>query len=189
MQNWHYSLDGKNKIGPISKEELISLINKGRLNSKTLVWQEGMSEWVYISTIDSLFPRDVPPPLPNKSSIVSAPPLNREKTPPLPNHNISSSVVSSSIPPEIEGWNWGAFLAGAFWSIGNRVWIGLLCFIPYVGFAVSVYLGFKGNELAWKNGKWESIEQFKSTQKSWAIAGLIVAILSLLLGIVIAANA
>ncbi len=86
MQDWYYSLDGKNKVGPVSKEELVDFINKGRLNSKTLVWQEGMSEWVHISTIDSLFPRDVPPPLPNKYS-------KKHLLKKLPNSNLLFLVV------------------------------------------------------------------------------------------------
>lgn len=190
MQSWYYSVDGKKKEGPISKEKLVNFINQGHLNSRTLVWQEGMSEWVYVSTIDSLFPQNVPPPLPDKSSKIPYPPLNQLKTPPLPTYNVSSSIsINSSIPPEIKGWNWGAFLLGAIWSIGNRVWIGLLCFIPYVGFGVLIYLAIKGNELAWKNGKWKSIEQFKSTQKKWATAGFVIFVLSVCLGIVIAAVA
>jgi hypothetical protein len=32
-------------------------------------------------------------------------------------------------------------------------------------------LGAKGNEWAWKNKTWESVEQFKRVQRAWSIAG------------------
>jgi len=94
---------------------------------------------------------------------------------------------SSYVPPEIKGWNWGAFLLGIFWCIDNRVWVGFLCLIPYVGFVMTIALGLKGNEWAWKSRSWSSIEQFKARQRGWAIAGIaittIVVIISLLAGI------
>ena len=33
-------------------------------------------------------------------------------------------------PPEIGGWNWGAFWLGPIWAVGNRVWRGLLGWLP-----------------------------------------------------------
>lgn len=78
------------------------------------------------------------------------------------------------VPKEIKGWNWGAFLLGWIWSLGNQVWIGLLTLIPYVGIVMLIVLGIKGNEWAWKSRRWESIEAFKAHQRKWAVAGLIV---------------
>jgi hypothetical protein len=34
--------------------------------------------------------------------------------------------------------------------------IGLLALVPYAGFVVAVYLGFKGRELAWRAKRWSS---------------------------------
>ena len=31
----------------------------------------------------------------------------------------------------------------------------------------SIFLGFRGNELAWKGKKWKSVEHFKNVQKKW----------------------
>lgn len=76
-----------------------------------------------------------------------------------------SSVIP---PPGIKGWSWGAFLLNWIWAIGNRTWIGLLAFVPYVGIIVSFYLGFKGRELAWRNKRWDSIEHFNAVQKKWS---------------------
>ncbi|MCL0038599.1 hypothetical protein M1N10_06280 [Thermodesulfovibrionales bacterium] len=77
-------------------------------------------------------------------------------------------IVPDEIPDEIKGWNWGAFLLSWIWAIGNSTWIGLLALIPYVGLVMMIILGVKGNEWAWKNRKWESVEHFKRVQKAWA---------------------
>lgn len=86
------------------------------------------------------------------------------------------------IPTEIKGWNWGAFLLGFLWAIDNRVWVGMLCIIPYVGFLMAIILGFKGNAWAWKSRKWSSVTKFKSRQRKWAIAGIIVVVLFFIIG-------
>lgn len=85
----------------------------------------------------------------------------------------NSSVL---VPEEIKGWNWGAFLISPFWMLSNRVGIGVLTYVPIVGFWVAIALGIKGNEWAWKSRKWESVEQFKQHQKKWAIAGIVLGI-------------
>jgi serine/threonine protein kinase len=81
--------------------------------------------------------------------------------------------LSLAVPEEIRGWNWGAFLLTPLWLVSNRVWIGLLALVPIVGFPMAIAMGIKGNEWAWKSRRWESIEQFNTHQKRWAIAGII----------------
>ncbi|AUT01101.1 serine/threonine protein kinase [Nostoc sp. CENA543] len=78
------------------------------------------------------------------------------------------------VPEEIQGWNWGAFLLPWFWLWSNQVWLGLLCFTPYIGWVMTISLGAKGNEWAWKSRRWRSIEQFKAHQRGWAIAGVLI---------------
>lgn len=83
---------------------------------------------------------------------------------------------SVPIPNEIKGWNWGAFFLSPFWPFSNRVWIGLLAGVPVVGFWMAIALGVKGNEWAWKSRRWQSIEQFKTHQRRWAITGIVLGI-------------
>jgi serine/threonine protein kinase len=113
--------------------------------------------------------------------------------------NTSGQGRHLSVPREIRGWNWGAFLLTPYWSLANRTWIGLWCLLfpglwwwlinltriisPQLA-AVSLaggillelgimnYLGKRGNAIAWQNMLWHSIRQFKSHQRKWAIAGL-----------------
>jgi serine/threonine protein kinase len=80
---------------------------------------------------------------------------------------------SVPVPDEIKGWNWGAFLMPWLWPFTNHVWIGLLCFVPQIGWLMAIALGFKGNEWAWKSKRWRSIEHFKAHQRGWAIAGIL----------------
>jgi Tfp pilus assembly major pilin PilA len=82
------------------------------------------------------------------------------------------AVMSDGIPSGIKGWSWGAFFLNWVWAIGNRTWWGLLAVIPYVGFIVAVWLGFKGREMAWKNRKWDSVEHFNRVQKKWSQWGV-----------------
>ncbi|MEH2027665.1 serine/threonine protein kinase [Nostoc sp.] len=83
------------------------------------------------------------------------------------NHN-------ETVPEEILGWNWGAFLMPWLWMWPNQTWYGLFCFIPQVGCLMAIALGAKGNEWAWKSRRWRSIEQFKAHQRGWAIAGILI---------------
>lgn len=88
--------------------------------------------------------------------------------------NTSGRGKESVVPPEIRGWNWGAFLLNWIWGIGNSTYIALLMFVPLVNLVMVFVFGAKGNEWAWRNRVWRSVEHFKATQRKWAWAGLIV---------------
>jgi len=85
------------------------------------------------------------------------------------------------IPPEIDRWNWGAFLLNWIWGIGNNTFIALLTLIPLVGFVMPFVLGAKGSAWAWRNGSWDSVEHFKRVQRLWAIWGSVVWIAGIVL--------
>lgn len=81
--------------------------------------------------------------------------------------------VKEAVPEEVKGWNWGAFSFNGIWGIANKTYIALLAFIPIINIPVMIFLGYKGNELAWKRADWNSVEQFKSVQSKWNIAGIV----------------
>jgi hypothetical protein len=86
----------------------------------------------------------------------------------------NSGGGSGITPPDgVKGWSWGAFFLNWIWAIFNKTYIGLLCFIPYVGFIFSFYLGFKGRELAWRNKRWDSVEHFNDVQRKWSMWAVI----------------
>lgn len=93
--------------------------------------------------------------------------------------NMSGHGNFFDTPEELRGWNWGAFGATWLWGLYNETFIALLGLIPGVNILVSIYLGANGNELAWKNKRWESHEEFLHTQKRWARFGWIVFVLSM----------
>ncbi|QNA90336.1 hypothetical protein G4G28_20840 [Massilia sp. Dwa41.01b] len=95
---------------------------------------------------------------------------------PVTSANTSTVTPASGyepLPPGIAGWSWGAFLMNWIWAIGNRTWIGLLAIVPFIGFFVSIWLGVKGREMAWKNKHWDSVEHFKRVQRTWTIWGVV----------------
>lgn len=94
----------------------------------------------------------------------------------FPTENTSGQGSSAQVPSEIMKWNWGAFLLNWIWGIGNNTYIALLALIPFVGLVMPFILGAKGNEWAWKNKRWKSLDDFKYAQSSWAIVGAIVAV-------------
>lgn len=92
---------------------------------------------------------------------------------------------TENIPEGIKGWSWGAFIFGPIWAVANKTWIGALAFVPYVGFIMSIILGFKGREWAWKNKQWESVEHFNKVQKKWSVWAVGLIILIIVIGIIV----
>lgn len=95
--------------------------------------------------------------------------------------NDSGTGPSAQLPAQLQGFNVGALLMNWIWAIAHSTWIGLLCLIPCVNIVMAIYLGIKGNELAWQNRKWDSIEQFQATQKIWMYWGIGIMVASLVL--------
>ena len=87
------------------------------------------------------------------------------------------------VPPEVDRWNWGAFLLNWIWGIGNNTWIALLALVPFFGLVWIFVLGAKGSAWAWKNKQWESVGQFRRVQRTWAIVGVVVWLLVIALAV------
>jgi hypothetical protein len=86
--------------------------------------------------------------------------------------NTSGRGPDAALPPELRGWNWGAFFLNWVWGLGNKTFIALLMFVPPAMFVMPFVLGAKGNQWAWGNTTWESTEHFRKVQRLWAWAGL-----------------
>ncbi len=87
--------------------------------------------------------------------------------------NTSGHGVAAVLPPEIDRWNWGAFLLNWVWGIGNNTFVALLMFVPVVNLVMPFVLGVKGSAWAWRNKRWESVDHFKRVQRLWAIWGIV----------------
>lgn len=73
MTAWWYA-EKEKETGPLEHEELASLIQRGKIGPRTMLWKEGMESWLPLNEIKELqiLNAAVPPPLPPK---VSANPL------------------------------------------------------------------------------------------------------------------
>jgi len=96
---------------------------------------------------------------------------------------ISGKGKKSIFPPELKGWNWGAFFWNWIWGLGNKTYIALLMFVPFVNIIMVFVLGAKGNEWAWQNKTWKDVEHFKQVQRKWAWSGLLFLVLSIIISI------
>ncbi|MBD8657048.1 zinc ribbon domain-containing protein [Oxalobacteraceae sp. CFBP 13730] len=96
------------------------------------------------------------------------------------------SADDGGIPDGVKGWSWGAFFLNWIWAIGNRSWIGLLALVPYVGWIMAFWLGFKGREMAWKNKQWDSLEHFNRVQRKWSQWGVGITVGAAIIGILAA---
>ena len=63
MARWHYASGGQ-QSGPIEEEELKGLLGSGRLPASTLVWTDGMPNWVAAASLPALFVAGPPGPPP-----------------------------------------------------------------------------------------------------------------------------
>jgi len=93
--------------------------------------------------------------------------------------NDSGKGTESILPRELNGLNWGACLLNVIWGAKMSIpggtlllWFLLLLF-PVIGWIFPFYLLFKGNELAWQYRKWESLDEFRESQKKWTASGFI----------------
>ncbi len=75
----------------------------------------------------------------------------------------------------------GTFLLNWIWGIGNKTYIAFLVFVPIVNVIMLFVLGAKGSEWAWSNKRWVSVEEFKDVQRKWALWGLVLSVLFVIL--------
>ncbi len=90
---WYY-FRGKQRFGPVSFEELLSLISDGTLTQKSYVWRKGFADWRRVESVDELH-EIASPPVPDETYV-----------PEVPKDNNISSSDSSTLPPLIRGVNW-----------------------------------------------------------------------------------
>ncbi len=65
---WFYAKN-KQKVGPVTEEQLKELVRSGELSRNDMVWKEGMAKWTEAGQVEGLFPAPAnltagPPPLP-----------------------------------------------------------------------------------------------------------------------------
>jgi hypothetical protein len=112
--NWFYAKDGQ-QIGPVQFSEIERLHSEGQLTGDTLVWQQGMTNWVKLSSV-----------LRERSGVSTAPPLPAAPPPGLPSQ--SPATLPGQSPAALP--DYGDLLC---WGI-----LGIL--VPLAGLAVYIAL-------------------------------------------------
>lgn len=112
-------------------------------------------------------------PAPAQPPPVPAQPAAQWPAAAIPTVQTAAEALPPDIPPELDRWNWGAFLLNWIWGIGNGTFIALLMFVPVANVVMPFVLGAKGSQWAWRNKRWQSVEHFRRVQRLWAIWGVI----------------
>lgn len=196
---WQYVNDGET-LGPVGQDAIPQLIASGKINTDTRVFRDGMRNWLpaHATELKELL-----------SSIPVTPqvPLNVPSRYGTEDNGSGLGSNSSAPPPEIRGFNWGAFLHPLFWGYNHNSRIGVLCismslariyslyalrgsllllcilgsYVVSLGFAI--WFGTQANRLAWRNRRWESINQFKHVQQKWILWGVCLTVVLTMLGL------
>jgi hypothetical protein len=96
--------------------------------------------------------------------------------------NTSGGGPSAVVPPEIQGWNWGAFLLNWIWALAHKAWLGFVLSF-FLGIVGAIVCGLKGNEWAWQNNRYQSVEHFRESQGKWTKWGVIILVVGVGLGV------
>ncbi len=89
--------------------------------------------------------------------------------------------ITGKLPYDFrKDFNWGAFFGTWIWGIINKsyhtFWIWVLSCTP-AGFYYQLLCGLKGNEWAYKNRKWNSDSEFKTSQEKQTIAFVVLSLI------------
>lgn len=101
----------------------------------------------------------------------------------MENENMTTNYPRGGQPTEedLKGWNWGAFALNWIWALNHKYMLGLLALLPCVNIFMAIYMGLKGNQIAWESGRFSSVEDMKACQAVWAKWGIGILIVSLVL--------
>ena len=57
---WYY-VSGKDRVGPVEKEQLAALVSENSLNGDSFVWRKGLESWQHLKDVAELAPLLAPP--------------------------------------------------------------------------------------------------------------------------------
>jgi hypothetical protein len=99
--------------------------------------------------------------------------------------NDSGRGPESRLPNELRGMNWGALLLNFIWGLAMKTPWAWLCLVPFIGMVWPFVMMVRGNEWAWQYRKWDSVDHFRRVQEKWALWGLILIVVSIVLSILL----
>ncbi len=93
MAEWHYGLNGQ-QYGPVEGDEIRAMLASGMVNGQTIVWREGMDQWLPILQVPELASQVVQPAPANPGS---APMPGYGPIPMVPNNGMAIASMVCGI--------------------------------------------------------------------------------------------
>jgi len=108
MSDWFYGKDGT-QHGPVSEQEMANLTASGQIDANTIIWREGMADWLPISQVPefqttSQQPSSVPIYAPGQATYAAAP-----LPAPIPTDGLSIASLVCGILALLACYIWGLF--------------------------------------------------------------------------------
>ena len=169
------------QYSPVDPDTLTQWASEGRINHATQVMEEGSGIKMRAADVPGIVMAVNPAPYLTGNSL---PPSYSPY--PRPSYGLQSDV-----PHECRGgFNFGAFVFTWIWAGAHRTWwpiaVALLGFcIPRAGLVLAIYLGIKGNEIAWNSGRFSTPQECLATQRVWSIVGGVVLAVSIVVYVLV----
>lgn len=119
---WFVSVEGQ-QHGPYSGEQLLEFTGSGNITRESMVWTEGMAEWLPAAQIEGLFPAGAPAPV-----AAAAPVLVRSATPTASFMNPGQATGYATGQVQ-GGFRHPQIAAASFGLWAGSIGIGILFFI------------------------------------------------------------
>jgi hypothetical protein len=94
MSRWFYTPDNKQRLGPVTSEELRALALSGTISPDCMVMPEGGGKWVPASRVEGLFPKPAPAASPPIATVLFPCPKCGRAIP-LQQHELSWTIECS----------------------------------------------------------------------------------------------
>ncbi len=119
MKDWYYGSEGQ-QHGPLEEEALKALIQSGEISPDTLIWKEGMSDWLPVAQIPEF--TQTSPTMAAHDGSVYAPP------------SVNPATAGGGYPPipPTSGLAIASLVCGVLAILGCCVYIGIIFGIPAV---------------------------------------------------------
>jgi hypothetical protein len=145
LAEWHY-IGNYGQLGPLKEDQMQELIEVGVIESKTYVWREGLSDWMWAKDVQELVgyfgnapsgTATPPPPPPGRFDVQGPGPFDGPKPDPV---NFPS-VTARMAPPKLPAAYHPNVPADTYVIVSDksRVVAGMLNFLPGFG---RFYLGY-----------------------------------------------
>ena len=119
MADWFYGKDGT-QHGPVSELEISTLISSGQIDATSILWREGMSDWLPVNQIPEFQSTS------SAASTISG--TNPYNTP----HTYAAGQAPYAITIPTDGFSIASLICGVLAILASCMYIGVIFGIPAV---------------------------------------------------------